>query len=105
FDFNKSSVKKESELSLNKIVEVLKNNSNMSITINAHTDNKGSATYNQTLSESRAKAAYQYLLKKGVPATQLAYKGFGESELLEKCEKCTAKQDQTNRRVEFKIVK
>jgi outer membrane protein OmpA-like peptidoglycan-associated protein len=105
FDFNKSSVKKESELSLNKIIEVLKNNSNMSITINAHTDNKGSESYNQTLSESRAKAAYQYLLKKGVPATQLAYKGFGESELLEKCEKCTAKQDQTNRRVEFKIVK
>ncbi|MCW1147193.1 OmpA family protein [Flavobacterium lacisediminis] len=105
FDFNKSSIKKESELSLNKIVEVLKNNTNMSITINAHTDSKGTDTYNQTLSESRAKSAYQYLLKKGIPATQLTYKGFGESELLEKCEKCTAKQDQTNRRVEFKIVK
>ena len=105
FDFNKSTIKKESELSLNKIVEVLKNNTNMSITINAHTDSKGSETYNQTLSESRAKSAYQYLLKKGIPATQLTYKGFGESELLEKCEKCSAKQDQTNRRVEFKIVK
>ena len=105
FDFNKSSVKKESELSLNKIVEVLTNNPNMSITINAHTDSKGSETYNQTLSESRAKAAYQYLLKKGIPATQLTYKGFGESELLEKCAKCSAEQDQRNRRVEFKIVK
>ncbi len=105
FDFNKSSIKKESELSLNKIIEVLKNNTNMSITINAHTDSKGSDAYNQTLSESRAKSAYQYLLKKGIPATQLTYKGFGESELLEKCEKCTSKQDQTNRRVEFKIVK
>lgn len=105
FDFNKSTIKKESELSLNKIVEVLKNNTNMSITINAHTDSKGSETYNQTLSESRAKSAYQYLLKKGIPATQLTYKGFGESELLEKCEKCTTKQDQINRRVEFKIIK
>lgn len=92
-------------MSLNKIVEVLKNYTNMSITINAHTDSKGSETYNQTLSESRAKAAYQYLLKKGIPATQLTYKGFGESELLEKCEKCTTKQDQINRRVEFKIIK
>ena len=92
-------------MSLNKTVEVLKNNTNMSITINAHTDSKGSDAYNQTLSESRAKSAYQYLLKKGIPATQLTYKGFGESELLEKCEKCSAKQDQTNRRVEFKIVK
>lgn len=105
FDFNKSTIKKESELSLNKIVEVLKNNTTMSITINAHTDSKGSESYNQDLSESRAQAAYQYLLKKGVSATQLTYKGFGESQLLEKCEKCTAKQDQTNRRVEFKIVK
>ena len=105
FDFNKSTIKKESELSLNKIVEVLKNNTGMSISINAHTDSKGSDTYNQTLSESRAKSAYQYLIKKGIPASQLTYKGFGESELLEKCEKCSAKQDQTNRRVEFKIVK
>ena len=105
FDFNKSTIKKESELSLNKIVEVLKNNTNMSITINAHTDSKGSETYNQTLSESRAKSAYQYLIKKGIPASQLTYKGFGESELLEKCEKCSAEQDQRNRRVEFKIVK
>ena len=105
FDFNKSTIKKESELSLNKIVEVLKNNTGMSISINAHTDSKGSDTYNQTLSESRAKSAYQYLIKKGIPENQLTYKGFGESELLEKCEKCSAKQDQTNRRVEFKIVK
>ena len=105
FDFNKSTIKKESELSLNKIVEVLKNNSDMSITINAHTDSKGSDAYNQTLSESRAKSAYQYLIKKGIPASQLTYKGFGESELLEKCEKCSAEQDQRNRRVEFKIVK
>ncbi|MDP5027979.1 MAG: OmpA family protein [Flavobacterium sp.] len=105
FDFNKSTVKKESELSLNKIVEVLTNNANMSITINAHTDSKGSEAYNQKLSESRAKAAYQYLLKKGIPASQLTYKGYGESELLEKCEKCTASQDQANRRIEFKIIK
>ena len=105
FDFNKSTIKKESELSLNKIVEVLKNNTNMSITINAHTDSKGSDAYNQTLSESRAKSAYQYLIKKGIPASQLTYKGFGESELLEKCAKCSAEQDQRNRRVEFKIVK
>uniref|UniRef100_UPI00404759C4 OmpA family protein n=1 Tax=Flavobacterium sp. TaxID=239 RepID=UPI00404759C4 len=105
FDFNKSTIKQESELSLNKIVEVLTNNANMSITINAHTDSKGSEAYNQKLSESRAKAAYQYLLKKGIPASQLTYKGYGESELLEKCEKCTASQDQANRRIEFKIIK
>jgi outer membrane protein OmpA-like peptidoglycan-associated protein len=105
FDFNKATIKKESELSLNKIVEVLTANTNMSISINAHTDSKGSDVYNQTLSEKRAKAAYDYLIKKGIPASQLNHKGFGESELLEKCEKCTPKQDQANRRIEFKIIK
>lgn len=105
FDFNKSTIKKESELSLNKIVEVLKSNANMSITINAHTDSKGSDVYNQKLSESRAKSTYQYLIKKGIPTTQLTFKGYGESQLLENCDNCSAEQDQKNRRVEFKIIK
>jgi len=56
FDFDKATIKQESTLSLNKIVEVLNNNPEMSITINAHTDNKGSADYNQKLSERRAKS-------------------------------------------------
>ena len=105
FDYNQSTIKKESELSLNKIVAVLKNNSALTITINAHTDSKGSEKYNLVLSEKRAKAAYQYLVIKGVMAAQLSYKGFGESELLEVCETCSAIQDQTNRRIEFKIIK
>ncbi len=64
FDFNKATVKKESELSLNKIIEVLQANPDMKIAINAHTDAKGSDTYNMNLSDKRAKAAYEYLAKK-----------------------------------------
>lgn len=104
FEFDKANIKQESTLSLNKIVEVLHNNPEMHITINAHTDNKGNAEYNQQLSDKRAKSTYQYLLSKGISATRLSYKGFGESVLLNKCEKCTAEQDQINRRVEFKIL-
>lgn len=105
FDFDKASIKQESTLSLNKIVEVLNNNPEMSIVINAHTDNKGTADYNLKLSERRAKSSYQYLINKGIAASRLSYKGFGESQLLNKCDKCSAEQDQTNRRVEFKIIK
>ena len=105
FDFDKATIKQESTLSLNKIVEVLNNNPEMSIAINAHTDNKGSADYNQKLSGRRAKSTYQYLIDKGIAASRLSYKGYGESQLLNKCDKCTPEQDQTNRRVEFKINK
>jgi outer membrane protein OmpA-like peptidoglycan-associated protein len=105
FDFDKATIKQESTLSLNKIIEVLNNNPEMSIAINAHTDNKGSADYNQKLSERRAKSSYQYLINKGIAASRLTYKGYGESQLLNKCNKCNAEQDQANRRVEFKIIK
>lgn len=105
FDFDKATIKQESTLSLNKIIEVLESNPEMSIVINAHTDNKGSADYNQKLSERRAKSSYQYLINKGISASRLSYKGYGESQLLNKCDKCNAEQDQANRRVEFKIIK
>ncbi|MDD3005733.1 OmpA family protein [Flavobacterium sp.] len=104
FDFDKATIKQESTLSLNKILDVLNNNPEMSIAINAHTDNKGSADYNQKLSERRAKSSYQYLINKGISASRLSYKGYGESQLLNKCDKCSAEQDQANRRVEFKII-
>ncbi|WP_313806534.1 OmpA family protein [Flavobacterium sp.] len=104
FDFNKASVKKESELSLNKIIEVLNTNPEMKIAINAHTDAKGSDAYNMTLSEKRAKSAYEYLVKKGISKDRLEFKGFGESQLKFDCgAKCSEKEDSLNRRIEFLI--
>jgi len=104
FDFNKATVKKESELSLNKIIEVLNTKPEMKITINAHTDAKGSDAYNMNLSNKRAKAAYAYLISKGIPAERLEYKGFGETQLKFNCgAKCTEEQDSKNRRIEFII--
>lgn len=104
FDFNKATVKKESELSLNKIIEVLQANPDMKIAINAHTDAKGSDTYNMNLSDKRAKAAYEYLAKKGIAKDRLEYKGFGESQLKFNCgDNCTAEEDSQNRRIEFLI--
>ncbi|MEW5674861.1 OmpA family protein [Flavobacterium enshiense] len=104
FDFNKATVKKESELSLNKIIEVLTNKPEMKITINAHTDAKGSDAYNMNLSDKRAKAAYDYLVKKGIAKDRLEFKGFGESQLKFNCgNNCTADEDAKNRRIEFLI--
>ncbi|MGX7667130.1 OmpA family protein [Flavobacterium pedocola] len=104
FDFNKATVKKESELSLNKIIEVLHANPEMKIAINAHTDAKGSDAYNMNLSDKRAKAAYDYLAKKGIAKDRLEFKGYGESQLKFNCgTKCTADEDAKNRRIEFLI--
>ena len=105
FEFNKAALMAESELSLNKIVEVLEQFPNMKLALEAHTDTKGSQNYNLPLSDKRAKAAYDYLVKKGIAKDRLTSKGFGKANPVVKCVKCTTEEDQKNRRVEFKIVK
>lgn len=106
FDFNKWNIKQESTLAINKIVDVLKANPEMKIEINAHTDNVGKKYYNQKLSEKRAEAAMQYIITKGVDTSRLVSHGFGESQPLIDCkDNCSKAQDQTNRRIEFVIIK
>jgi len=72
------------------------------IEISGHTDNVGSASYNQKLSESRAKAVVDYLLKKGVDASRLEYKGYGFEQPV--ASNKTEEGRQQNRRTEFKIL-
>jgi outer membrane protein OmpA-like peptidoglycan-associated protein len=104
FDFDKSTIKNESTLSLNKIVKILIENPEMKISINAHTDSKGSDKYNLVLSEKRAQETKQYLVRKGVSPKRLFAKGMGETQLLSNCkENCTEIQTTSDRRVEFII--
>ena len=106
FDFNKASITAESQLSLNKIVNVLNEFSEMKLAIGAHTDNKGSDKYNQALSQKRAQSTVEYLTSKGIKKERLTFKGYGESQPLFDCGgNCTSDEDQKNRRVEFKIIK
>ena len=105
FAFDKEAIKAESELSLNKIVEALNQFPEITLTINAHSDNKGSAKYNLALSKRRAKSTVDYLISKGISKERLTFKGYGESQPLNDCTNCTPEQDQANRRVEFKINK
>ena len=55
----------------------MRENPTVKIRLCGHTDYKGTKEYNMTLSNDRAKAAYEYLVKKGVPTNRLEYKGFG----------------------------
>lgn len=104
FDYNKAQIKKESTLSLNKIFTVLSENPDMKISINAHTDSRGSEKYNLILSEKRAFEARQYLLQKGISEDRIAYKGYGKNQSISNCkENCTEAQYSADRRVEFII--
>jgi outer membrane protein OmpA-like peptidoglycan-associated protein len=105
FDYNKSTLKQESVVTMNKIAKLLIDRPFINLDILAHTDTKGSDVYNQTLSEKRAKTVYNFLIKNGITPERLTYKGLGESAPVIQCAKCTKDEDSKNRRTEFNVVK
>jgi outer membrane protein OmpA-like peptidoglycan-associated protein len=106
FEYNKSNITQEGAFELDKLVQVLKNNSEMVILAKSHTDNRGSDQYNMSLSDRRAQSTVQYILSKGISKDQISGKGMGESEPKVDCkEACTEEDHATNRRSEFLIVK
>ncbi len=92
----------ESNLELNKLAQYLLRNPKMEVQINGHSDNKGSRSKNQKLSELRAREVFEYLIKKGVQ-NKLYFKGYGSS--LPIAGNDTDIDRAKNRRVEFEIVK
>lgn len=106
FEFNKSNITQDAAFELDKLVQVMKNNSAMVILVKAHTDNVGSDVYNMALSDRRAKSTVQYVISKGIAPNRISGKGYGESEPLVDCkDACTEAQNAENRRCEFLIVK
>jgi outer membrane protein OmpA-like peptidoglycan-associated protein/tetratricopeptide (TPR) repeat protein len=106
FDFDDTRIKPVSEKELNKIVQVLKDYPTITVDIRSHTDSRGDNEYNLKLSERRAKATVDYLLNKGARPSRVTGKGYGETQLINKCSdgvKCTDKEHQLNRRSEFII--
>jgi len=102
FDFDKSTLKKESIPELERVVKFMKKNANVNISIEGHTDDVGAADYNDKLSDSRAAAVKTYITSKGIDAKRILTKGFGMRQPLvsDKTEEARA----TNRRVEMKIL-
>jgi outer membrane protein OmpA-like peptidoglycan-associated protein/YHS domain-containing protein len=102
FDFDKATLRPESTAELERLTKLLVDVPTMRIEISGHTDNKGSATYNQTLSENRAKSVVEYLISKGIVAARLEFKGYGLQQPIAPNE--TDEGRQLNRRTEFKIL-
>ncbi|WP_396193180.1 OmpA family protein [Flavobacterium sp.] len=105
FEYNKSNITQEGAFELDKLVQVMKNNDEIVIMAKAHTDSRGTDQYNLDLSDRRAKSTVQYIISKGISASRISGKGYGESEPKVPCEPCTEEQYSQNRRSEFLIVK
>ena len=79
YDFGKWDLRPESMVSLDKLVETLDDNPNVTIELMSHTDSRDTEEYNQDLSQKRAQSVVQYLIEKGVEPGRLSPKGYGES--------------------------
>ncbi|MCF8297913.1 MAG: OmpA family protein [Saprospiraceae bacterium] len=102
FDTGKSTLRKESTSELERLQKLMEDVPTLKIEISGHTDNVGSETMNQGLSEKRAKAVVDYLIGKGIDQARLTYKGFGFAQPIATND--TEEGRQQNRRTEFKIV-
>lgn len=101
FGFDKSNLSEAAKTNLDKLVIVLNSYPDTNIEIQGHTDNKGSETYNQDLSVTRARTVSYYLTDHGINSGRLTVKGFGET--IPKYENDTENGRAQNRRVEFLI--
>jgi len=79
YDFNKYDLRPESMVSLDKLVETLTDNPNVTIELMSHTDSRDTEEYNQDLSQKRAQSVVQYLIEKGIAPERLSPRGYGES--------------------------
>lgn len=102
FETDKFDLKNESKPELDKLTNLLKGMPNMKIELSGHTDNTGNKQKNQTLSQNRAKAVYDYLVSNGIAAARLTYKGYGDTQ--PKAPNTTEEGRRQNRRTEFKIL-
>ena len=112
FDLSKWNIRPDAAIELDKIVKVMQENPTIEIELGSHTDCRSSAKFNQLLSEKRAKSSTDYIVSKGISASRMTYKGYGESRLINKCacegkkkSNCPESEHAKNRRTEFIITR
>jgi OmpA-OmpF porin, OOP family len=103
FDFDKTTLKKESFTELNKVVDFLKQNPTVEVEIAGHTDNKGSDSYNENLSQGRSQTVVDYIISQGIESFRLTAHGYGEAKPIDTND--SEEGQANNRRVEFTVVK
>jgi outer membrane protein OmpA-like peptidoglycan-associated protein len=102
FDFDKSDIRPDSRPILNEAVEILKENPNVRISVEGHTDAIGSDAYNEQLSLRRAEAVFRYLVNHGITPERMDVTGYGKRRPVADNE--TEAGRAQNRRVELQVI-
>ena len=106
FDFDKSNITAQAAFELDKLVQLMNKYESIVLRAESHTDARGSATYNQKLSERRALTTAQYVISQGIAAERITGVGMGETTPVNDCGTgCSEDEHQMNRRSEFIILK
>lgn len=107
FDLDKSLIREDAAFELEKIAALMRQFPAMKVDVRSHTDSRHTTQYNNDLSERRAKATMDWLVSSGIEPSRLTSKGYGESQLINKCKdgvECTEAEHQANRRSEFIVI-
>lgn len=107
FGFNRWDLDEKSATELDRLVKDMTNNPDVNVEIKSHTDSRGPAAYNMTLSEKRGKSVSDYLISKGIAASRISAQAFGETQLINQCADgvpCTNAEHSVNRRSECTLV-
>lgn len=101
YDLDKYNIRPDAAIVLDRLVKILAENSEIRIELGSHTDSRASFNYNIKLSQNRSESVVNYLVNKGISRDRLVAKGYGESQLVNKCAdgvQCTEDDHQVNRR-------
>jgi peptidoglycan-associated lipoprotein len=80
YDYDRWELRPESMAALDKLVEILNDNPNVTIELGSHTDSRGTLEYNYELSQKRAQSVVNYLIEKGIATDRLKAKGYAQSQ-------------------------
>lgn len=107
YELNKARILPNAAKELNVLADLMIQYDRLRVELRSHTDSRGGADYNQTLSRQRAESAKSYLMRRGVEAERISTRGFGESQLRNQCAdgvSCSDSQHRYNRRTEVVIL-
>lgn len=107
FDLDKSDITKDAAIELEKVVGIMKKYTEIKLNLGSYTDSRAPDKYNWNLSNRRAKSTIDWILNRGIDASRITGKGYGETQLVNKCAdgvKCSEAEHQLNRRTEFVVV-
>lgn len=104
FDFDRFNIRPDAALELSKILAFMELYPQTSVEIRSHTDSRAPDSYNDILSEKRAQSTRNWLIQRGIDASRLTARGYGERQLVNRCSngvQCSVEEHQLNRRSEF----